>query len=445
MNRVLRAGATGLVAVVALACGASLGAEAASGVRLGVSLANPVVLAGARQRSYLKVSLTGYAPNLVAQRPPVNVAIVLDRSGSMQGDKLAQAREAALVALDMLDERDILSVVTYDDTVSVLVPATRLSDTRRIAALIRRIEPGGMTALFAGVSKGASEVRKFIRDERVNRVILLSDGLANVGPASPGALGDLGASLRKEGISVTTIGLGLGYNEDLMVRLAGASDGNHSFVESSEDLVRIFAAEFRDILNVVARDVEIEITCRGGVTPLGVLGREADIVGQSVLLDLSQIYGNQEKYVLLEVELPAGAPGQTLPVADVEVRYGDLVSRSAALVNGGASVAYSDSARTVEERADKAALVDVVRQVAAETTEQAVQLRDAGKLSEAKDLFEKNAEYLEASAEYLDAPALEEAGAAASRAAGNLDDESWNAERKKTRSEQYATQNQQSY
>jgi Ca-activated chloride channel family protein len=270
-------------ALLAMCAGASLAAEAASGVRLGVGLVNPVVLAGSRQRSYLRVSLTGYAPELVAKRPPANVAIVLDRSGSMQGEKIAQAREAALVALDMLDERDVLSVVTYDDTVSVLIPATRVQDRRWIANAIRRIEPGGRTALFAGVSRGAAELRKFLHEERVNRVILLSDGLANIGPDSPGALGELGASLRKEGMSVTTIGLGLGYNEDLMVRLAASSDGNHAFVESTEDLVRIFAAEFRDILNVVAREVTVEIRCRGAVLPVRVLGRDADVVGQNVI------------------------------------------------------------------------------------------------------------------------------------------------------------------
>jgi Ca-activated chloride channel family protein len=438
----IRAAALALCAAWVLG---SLGAEAAAGVEVGVGMAHPVVLAGSRQRSYLKVSLTGHGAGAASRRPPANVAIVLDRSGSMQGEKLAQARGAALVALDMLDERDVLSVVTYDDTVSVLVPATRLLDRRPIARAIRSIEAGGSTALFAGVAKGARELRAFLHEERVNRVILLSDGLANVGPDTPGALGDLGASLRKEGISVTTIGLGLGYNEDLMVRLAASSDGNHAFAESSADLVRIFSAEFRDIMNVVARDVTIEIRCRGAVMPVRVLGRDADIVGQNVTLDMNQLYGNQEKYVLLEVELPAGAAGVTMPVADVEVRYGDLVSKSSAVGRGSASVAYTESSRAVADTADKAALVDVVEQVAAETNEKAVQLRDEGRVQEAKDLLEANADYLSSSGEALNAPALGAQGAAASRAAGNLDDESWNAERKKMVSEQYTIQNQQSY
>ena len=87
-------------------------------------------------------------------------------------------------------------------------------------------------------------------------------------PDSPAALGDLGASLGKSGISVTTIGLGLGYNEDLMVRLAEKSDGNHAFVENSRDLSRIFEYEFGDILSVVAQDVKIKINCLPGVKPV---------------------------------------------------------------------------------------------------------------------------------------------------------------------------------
>ena len=109
--------------------------------------------------------------------------------------------------------------------------------------------------MFSGVSKGASEVRKFLDSNRVSRVILLSDGLANLGPSTPSELGQLGHSLSKEGISVTTIGLGLGYNEDLMTQLAGMSDGNHAFVQNYSDLTKIFAAEFNTALTVVANQL----------------------------------------------------------------------------------------------------------------------------------------------------------------------------------------------
>ncbi len=270
----------------------------AAQVRLDVSLANPVLIAGKKQTTFLKVGLTGFEMEKQARRTPANIAIVIDRSGSMQGEKIKQAKQAARMAVRRLDGNDIVSIVAYDDTVSVLVPATKASDRESILAGINRIEAKGSTALFAGVSKGAAEVRKFLSRDRVNRVILLSDGLANVGPDTPGALGDLGASLVKEGISVPTIGLGLGFNEDLMSQLAQRSDGNHAFVEHSKDLVKIFNYEFGDVLSVVAQEVLITINCRKGIRPIKVLGRPADIAGQRVVATINQLYSNQEKYLI---------------------------------------------------------------------------------------------------------------------------------------------------
>ena len=161
-------------------------------VRLDVALGTPVVEAGKSQRAFLRVALTGFEIDRPSERPPVNAAIVLDKSGSMSGEKIQRAREAAIMALDSLSEGDYVSVVTYDGTVRVVVPATEVSRRYWIADAIRTINAGGSTALFAGVSKGAGEVRKYLARQRVNRVILLSDGLANVGPSTPGELGRLG-------------------------------------------------------------------------------------------------------------------------------------------------------------------------------------------------------------------------------------------------------------
>ncbi|MCA9135024.1 MAG: VWA domain-containing protein, partial [Planctomycetales bacterium] len=190
----------------------------------------------AKKENYLRIGITGFELPSDKQRLPVNVAIVIDKSGSMQGEKIEQARKAAIQAIDRLRDSDIVSVVTYDSSVNVLVPATKASDRETIRKQIASIAAGGNTALFAGVSKAAGEIRKFLDDKHVNRVILLSDGLANVGPASPAELEQLGESLIKEGISVSTMGLGLGYNEDLMTRLALASSGNHVFIEDAENL-----------------------------------------------------------------------------------------------------------------------------------------------------------------------------------------------------------------
>ena len=244
----------------------------ARSVELTVAVCHPLIIASQKQTAYVKVGLTGVPVTEARERAPVNVAIVLDRSGSMAGQKLEQAKEAAIQAIARLERNDIVSVVAYDDTIQVLMPATRARNKEEIFQAIRRLRPGNTTALFAGVSKGAAEIRKFLETNQVNRVVLLSDGLANVGPSSSAALASLGASLAKEGISVTTLGLGLDYNEDLMVALARASDGNHAFVENAVDLTRIFGFEFKDVLSAVARDVQITITCAPDVRPVRVLG-----------------------------------------------------------------------------------------------------------------------------------------------------------------------------
>ena len=147
----------------------------------------------------------------------------------------------------------------------------------------------------------------------MNRVVLISDGLANVGPSSPAEVGELGRQLAGKGISVTTIGLGLDYNEDLMQRLAAASDGNHAFVESPRQLADIFDKEFGDALSIAAQDVTIIIECRAGFKPTRVLGREADISGSTIKLKLNQLQADNERYVVIEMETPVGSARSAKP------------------------------------------------------------------------------------------------------------------------------------
>jgi len=128
------------------------------------------VVSDKKQTVWVRVGLTGFKMELEKKRAAVNVAIVLDRSGSMQGDKIKKAKEAAISAVDRLAPQDIVSVITYDSNVQVLVPATKATDKAAIKEKIASITIGGNTALFAGVSKGAAEVRKFLDEEKVNQI-----------------------------------------------------------------------------------------------------------------------------------------------------------------------------------------------------------------------------------------------------------------------------------
>lgn len=411
-------------------------------VTLKVDMTNPLLEAGAKRTVVLKVALQAAEREQAAKRPPVNMALVIDKSGSMQGERIQQARQAALAAVDRLRDDDIISVVAFDDNVTVLVPATKASSRAEIRRGIEQIQAGGSTALFAGTSKGAAEVRKFLEREQVNRVILLSDGQANVGPDSPGALGELGGSLMKDGISVTTIGLGLGYNEDLMVRLARESDGNHSFVENANDLVAIFDREFGEAMSVIAQDVEIRIECGAGIRPLRTLGRSSEISGQTVITQLNQLYGGQERHLLLEVEVPAHEPEAIVELASVTATFRDLGTNKQNALRGQAQAKVTASREEVAAKENKDVVSDFVLLEAAAINQQAVQLRDEGQVEEARQLLKGNVERLRrvAADESMPAPAQEQLEGYAVQNdmdAEAVDGPGWDSRRKQMRETQY--------
>lgn len=418
------------------------GAASAGQAQLNVALGQPTLVAGLKQTTFLKVGLTGFVFDSATVRPAVNVALVLDKSGSMSGEKIVKAREAAIAAIERLGPNDIVSIITFDTTVNVLVPATKLTDKDAMRAAIMQISAGGNTALFGGVSKGAEEIRKFFDKNRVNRVILLTDGQANVGPSSPAEVASLGASLKKENISVTTLGMGSDYNEDLLVQLAAKSDGNHAYIKSPNDAVRVFNSEFAEVLTVVAQEVCVKVQCAEGIRPVRVLGREAEIAGQTVYVQLQQLYSNQEKFLMLEVEIPAGEEGRNREVATVSVNYANMATKTTDKLSSTVSVSFTKSVAQAEKNENKVVMVDAIEQVAVHVNEKATALRDAGKTEEALKEFKENAVSLKkAGAKYssskLSAYVLDN-----EEATKNLAPDKWGGYRKGNLEDQYSRSKQ---
>jgi Ca-activated chloride channel family protein len=413
-----------------------------------VSTPQPVLLAGKKQTTAIKVAVKGFTLQSEKERAPLNVALVIDRSGSMSGTKIERAKEAAILAIRRLNSSDIVSVIIFDNQVEVLIPATKVSNLEDIERKIRSIQPGGTTALHAATQKGADEDRKFLDKEYVNRVILLSDGQANVGPSSPAQLGDLGRTLGGRGISVTTLGLGSDYNEDLMSKLASASDGNHKFIETASDIVSIFQKEFNTALSVVAKDVQCVVTRPEGNRPVRALNMDVNINGQEVTFGWNQIYSNHERYLILEVEVPATNDGRTIELAKATLRYNNLETKSTDRLSAKLDVRFSSSESRVKEATVKTVMEDYVELVASIENEKAMKLRDSGDVAGARRALMDNAEYLNRNASALGgssrlgaASANQMRGGAA--AGGSAAD--WNEERKKMLDDNYRYLNQQAY
>ncbi|MFP3921977.1 MAG: vWA domain-containing protein [Dichotomicrobium sp.] len=442
------ASAVHFAAVVALCLGFAAASASAGDapVKLDTAFSQSVMTSGETDRVFLRVGLRGIRPPEDIERSPANIALVIDRSGSMQGEKIEDAREAAIMALGRLNPYDTLSVVAFNEAVDVVLPATSAGDLPNMRRAIRHIRAQGRTALYDGVATGIDEALTFLDPYAVNRVILLSDGLANVGPTSPDEIAELGRDAAAEGISITTIGLGLGYNEDLMTRLALNSDGNHAFVEHPDDLVDIFNDEFGDVFSVVGQGAEVEIHFPEGIRPLRALGRPAEIDGRNVSFEMRQIYGGQEKYVLFEVEIDGAAARDTLRAAEVSASYTDMRTKQKTTLEDSVSLSFSDDAERIEASRNKDVLSAATMQIATERSERAVKLRDNGKVEEARKVLQDNAAYLKEKADELAAPQL---GALAeeqeSDAAAISDGSGWNKQRKQMRSRQHKGKTQQAY
>jgi len=392
-RRIIIAALVGFCATLSVFAQADAGVSE-SWVKCRVEIDRAILPAGGTQRAVVKITLDAPPPPEKSIRPAVNLAIVLDRSGSMAGQKLERAKDAAIEALRYLGPMDMFSVVVYDHNVSTVVSAQHATNIEWIEGRIRQIRSGGNTALFGGVSQGAAEVRKNLGGNYVHRIILLSDGLANVGPSSPEDLGRLGVALIKESISVTTVGVGTDYNEDLMTRLSQNSDGNTYFVESSRDLPRIFTAELGDVLSVVAKKVHVIIECPGGVKPLNIIGREGRIKGRIVELSLNQLYGSQEKYALIEVEIPGGKNGEKKDIAYVNVSYENPFTQKKETSSGRAYASFSKDRIKVNKSVNVAVQREYNFNLNALSQEKAISLSDKGKNKEAVSELKKSAQKL---------------------------------------------------
>jgi Ca-activated chloride channel family protein len=414
--------AAALLGAVSLAPLSACAKSTSEAVRLRVELDRPVLSADRTERAVIKIALDGLRLPRSEERPPVNLTLVIDRSGSMNGEKIHHAKAAAIEAVRRLGPDDVFSLVTFDHEVETLVPATRVGDCRTIEARIRSIVARGNTAIYAGVTQGAAELRKHLEDRRyTHRLVLLSDGLANNGPSSPDDFARLGASLGRERISVSTVGVGLDYNEDLMTRLARKSDGNTYFVSSSRDLPAIFNAELGDVLNVVARRVVVTVEFPVGVRPLAFVGREGAIRGQRAEFELNQLYGGQEKFALVEVEVTATPAGEEREVASAMVVFEDALTQRSVNVTARGAARFTAVEREVVASANRQVQTDYAVNVTAEAKDQAVGLVDSNRRDEAAKHLRARTVELEKMAHVYANPAVAELSASNKKEADRLE------------------------
>lgn len=195
------------------------------------------------------------------QRRDANLTFVIDISGSMADpNKLEAVRPALRGLVESLRSSDRVSIVVYSDSTRVLLPSTPVSERRAIDDAIDELQPEGATFVEAGLELGYDEAQRAFDSERINRVILLSDGVANVGATGPEAILEIIGDGARDGIDLVTVGFGLGeYNDSLMEQLADQGDGFYAYVDGEREAVRLFSHDLTGTLQTIAREAKVQV------------------------------------------------------------------------------------------------------------------------------------------------------------------------------------------
>lgn len=294
-------------------------------------------------------------------RPPMDVALVIDTSGSMAGAKIENARSAASTLVRNLEDGDIVALDAFSDSAKTLVPPTRLDarSRRQILDAISRLAPTGSTNMFDGLTMGEAQVAQAPATHTVRRVVVISDGIANVGPSSPETLGAIAQRGLRFQAQVTSLGVGNDYDERTLNALAMGSSGRLYHLSEPKEMASILAGEL-DLLNqTLASGAFVEVVPAPGVELAGADGVRADFGGDgSLRIPLGALHAGQHREALVRVRLvdPAAFTGSSRPLASVRLRFRDttdggvervqeVVARTQ-LTNDETLVASSASSRT---------------------------------------------------------------------------------------------------
>ncbi len=278
----------------------------AGNVQFEWKLANPYMLRQSGSGdAFLDLRITGKSMS-GEERKPMNLVLVIDRSGSMADEnKLEQVKEAAVAILNQMSSVDRLGIVIYDDVVNTILPSTKVENTQTIRELLYSLSPGGSTNLAGGLQQGFEEVRKNFRPEHVNRVVLLSDGLANVGIIDPEQIAALARSIRERSISVSTMGVGIDYNETLMANVADHSGGNYYHISKEINMADVFRREWNLMQSLIANNAVASLELASSVEVMDVAGFQWNVQNGKLRIQVPDIYSGETKRVLVHLRAPA--------------------------------------------------------------------------------------------------------------------------------------------
>ncbi len=354
-------------------------------------LSHPAILPG-QNEVFVTVDVTGVeVPG--ATRSPVNLALVIDRSSSMSGYQLQQARQAARHLVGQLGPDDRLALVHYGSDVQSLPSlAATPANRERMLQYIDGIWDDGGTNIGAGLQTGRARVAEARTPNSINRLILLSDGQPTEGLVGDVELKALAQDIRAGGITVSAIGVGTDFNEDLMQGFAEYGAGAYGFLEDAGQLASLFQRDLRQASTSVARDVRLTFTLPEAVRLEEVLGYRVQQEGRQVTVSLPDFSSGQVERVVARLTVRGEQPGRTVDVSGLELAYTDLLQERGVRNTASLSAMVTERREEVLARQDKDATVYATRALSAKNMERAAEALRDGRRQEAQHFLQQNTE-----------------------------------------------------
>lgn len=370
-------------------------------IELAAVLDRNKIPAGKEHTGYLLIKIRGTAADH-RERLPLNLSFVLDRSGSMEGDKLEYTKQALATCINNLEAKDIQSLVLFDDQVEVLMAPAHLTNKDLAKQVIRQIWERGLTNLSGGVSRGARLVEQNLGPEYVSRIIVLTDGQANQGITDPAGLTKLAAKISKKGIGVTLIGVGEDFNEELLMAMAEGGRGNFYYIEDPDQIPAIFEQELHGLLQVVGQNLELTVA---GLKVETAFGYEPVAEEGRLRFLLPDLYSGEEKILLLRFTLPALSPGEH-KLAVLQFKYLDGESLEEQILTLPVDICSGEGEEYTGQAPDLEVESQVRRYRITEAQKEAMERADAGDFSQARSLLQEALEEMRLLAE-IDSEAAE--------------------------------------
>jgi Ca-activated chloride channel family protein len=316
--------------------------------------------------------------------------VVIDRSGSMAGEKLLHAKEAARQLVSQLRPTDRVAIISYGSDVNVVYPSADATPQAKAEALqaIMAIHDDGGTNLSGGLVQGREQIALYRKKGAVERVVLISDGQANEGIVHPDGLAQLAAETAQRGVSITTVGVGLDFDERVMTRIAVSGRGNYYFAENSFMLAQMFTQELDKLGSTAATQVRLSLQAAPGVDVLEAYGYPMTRSGDSILIPVADLHSGETRKVVVRMRLNAITPGD-MKVADIGVSFQPTTSPEPHALTIATHTTVTDQEALVREGRDIEAMRHIERARTAQIINEATIQYESGNAGAALQMIQR--------------------------------------------------------